>query len=119
MPSLRASSPFFAIRANLQRRGRQRLRRAARTNFPGTAQVHPQTRRPAPKAPPTSRTEWGFRKGGPAPTCLSKLYLDGDAGREVETHQGIDHARVGVQDVDDPLVCPHLELLPRVLVDER
>src|SRR5205807_2967055 len=49
----------------------------------------------------------------------SELDLDVHAGRQVETHQGIDHFRVRVEDVDDPLVGAHLELFTRVLVDER
>src|SRR5579875_1510200 len=48
-----------------------------------------------------------------------QLDLDGDTGREVEPHQRIHHTGIGIQDVHDALVGAHLELFPRVLVDER
>src|SRR6266436_6523078 len=50
---------------------------------------------------------------------MSALDLDAHAGREAETLEGVDDARVEVEDVDDALVRAHLELLARVLVDER
>src|SRR5467141_142696 len=50
---------------------------------------------------------------------MSALDLDAHAGREAETLKGVDDARVEVEDVDDALVRAHLELLARVLVDER
>src|SRR4051812_19545677 len=46
----------------------------------------------------------------------SELDLDVDAGREVETHERVDGLRRGVEDVDQPLVGPHLEVLAGVLV---
>src|ERR1700712_2585041 len=46
----------------------------------------------------------------------SELDLDVDARREVESHQRVDGLRRGVEDVDEPLVGAHLEVLPRVLV---
>src|ERR1051325_186043 len=46
------------------------------------------------------------------------LDLDAHAGRQGQTHQGVDDPRVGVEDVDDSLVCAHLELLAGILVDE-
>src|SRR2546422_6889207 len=49
---------------------------------------------------------------------MSALDLDAHAGREAETLEGVDDARVEVEDVDDALVRAHLELLARVLVDE-
>src|SRR5690606_5001015 len=45
-----------------------------------------------------------------------KLDLDVDAGREVEPHERVDGLRRRVDDVDQPLVRAHLEVLPRVLV---
>src|SRR5262245_5667683 len=48
-----------------------------------------------------------------------QLDLDVDAGREVELHQGIDRLRGGIDDVEQPLVRPHLELLAALLVDVR
>src|SRR5207245_10759475 len=50
---------------------------------------------------------------------MSALDLDAHAGREAETLEGVDDARVEVENVDDALVRAHLELLARVLVDER
>src|SRR4051812_20573214 len=47
---------------------------------------------------------------------LSELDLDVDAGREVEAHQGVNGLRGGVDDVDEALVGPHLEVLAGVLV---
>src|SRR5213593_583741 len=49
----------------------------------------------------------------------SKLDLDVDAGREVELHQRVDRLLRGIVDVDEALVGADLELLTRVLVDER
>src|SRR6476620_10738399 len=46
----------------------------------------------------------------------SELDLDVDTGGEVEAHQGVDGLRRGVDDVDQPLVRAHLEVLARVLV---
>src|SRR6185503_20229686 len=46
----------------------------------------------------------------------SELNLDVDARREVEPHQRVDGLRRGVEDVDEPLVGAHLEVLARVLV---
>src|SRR5919202_3707752 len=53
----------------------------------------------------------------PSPRCL-QLDFDVHAGRDVEPHQRIHGLGGGLQDVDQPLVGAHLELLPRVLVDE-
>src|ERR1700749_4099262 len=46
----------------------------------------------------------------------SELDLDVDAGREVEPHERAEGLRRRVNDVDQPLVRPHLEVLARVLV---
>src|ERR1700742_2361904 len=46
----------------------------------------------------------------------SELDLDIDAGRKVESHERVDGLRRRVDDVDQPLVRPHLEVLARVLV---
>src|SRR5438093_13213751 len=48
-----------------------------------------------------------------------ELDLDVDAGRKVQLHEGVDRLLRRVVDVDEPLVRPDLELLARVLVDER
>src|SRR5205823_1303620 len=48
-----------------------------------------------------------------------ELDLDVDAGRKVQLHEGVDRFLRWVVDVDEPLVRPDLELLARVLVDER
>src|SRR5438309_3749739 len=50
---------------------------------------------------------------------LLELDLDVDAGRKVQLHEGVDRFLRWVVDVDVPLVRPDLELLARVLVDER
>src|SRR6201994_216556 len=54
-------------------------------------------------------------------TCLSmsgslQLDLDVDASRQVEAHERVDRLRSRVDDVDQPLVRAHLEVLARVLV---
>src|SRR5687767_10209699 len=49
----------------------------------------------------------------------SHLDLDIDAGRQRQPHQRIDRLGGRVDDVDEALVRPDLELLPAVLVDER
>ena len=48
-----------------------------------------------------------------------ELDLDVDAGGELELHQRVDGLGRGVEDVDQPLVRPDLELLARLLVDVR
>src|SRR5712691_3926892 len=48
-----------------------------------------------------------------------ELDLDVDAGRKVELHQRVDGLLRWVVDVDEPLVRADLELLARVLVNER
>src|SRR6185503_13106645 len=44
------------------------------------------------------------------------LDVDVDAGRQVDAHQGVDRLRRRVEDVDETLVGPHLEVLATVLV---
>src|ERR1044072_8572390 len=44
-----------------------------------------------------------------------ELDLHVDARREVELHQSIDRLRSGIDDVEQPLMRPHLELLTRLL----
>src|SRR6201996_1825537 len=46
----------------------------------------------------------------------SELDLDVDAGRQVEPHERVDRLGRRIDDVDQSLVCPHLEVLARVLV---
>src|SRR5690242_1088791 len=46
----------------------------------------------------------------------SELDLDVDASRKVKPHQRVDRLRRRIDDVDQPLVRPHLEVLARVLV---
>jgi hypothetical protein len=53
------------------------------------------------------------------PIAISHLDLDVDASREAEPHQCVDRLGRRVEDVDQPLVSPDLELLAAVLVDER
>ena len=45
--------------------------------------------------------------------------INGDAGRQREIRESLDHLRRRVHDVDQALVDAHLELLARVLVNER
>src|SRR6185312_14660584 len=47
---------------------------------------------------------------------LGLLDIDVDAGRQIDAHQGVNGLRRRVEDVDQPLVSAHLEVLPRVLV---
>src|SRR6266508_6973876 len=49
-------------------------------------------------------------------SATSELDLDVDAGRQVETHERVDRLRRGVDDVDEPLVGAHFEVLAAVLV---
>src|SRR5215472_13416602 len=46
----------------------------------------------------------------------SELDLDVDTGRQVQPHERVDGLRRGIDDVDQALVCAHLEVLARVLV---
>src|SRR5579859_7469781 len=48
-----------------------------------------------------------------------KFDLDIHAGRQLQAHQRIDRLVRRLDDVDQPLVRAHLELLARILVDER
>src|ERR1051326_2106638 len=48
-----------------------------------------------------------------------ELDLDVDAGRKVELHQSVDGLRGRIDDVEQPLVRAHLELLAALLVDVR
>src|SRR5262245_60933954 len=55
-------------------------------------------------------------------SCLSRgseLDLDVDAGGEIELHQRVDGLRRRIDDVEQPLVRAHLELLAALLVDVR
>src|SRR5690606_9550420 len=49
----------------------------------------------------------------------SELDLDVDAGGEVELHQRVHRLRGRIDDIEQPLVRPHLELLAAFLVDMR
>src|SRR5258705_3985362 len=44
------------------------------------------------------------------------LHADVDPRRKIDAHQGVNGLRRRVEDVDQSLVCTHLEVLPRVLV---
>src|SRR3954447_2594737 len=50
--------------------------------------------------------------------CLEQplLDVDVDRGRQVDAHERVDRLRRRVEDVDEPLVGPHLEVLEGVLV---
>src|SRR5215510_9105215 len=50
---------------------------------------------------------------------VSELDLDVDAGGEIELHQRIHRLRRRVDDIEQPLVGAHLELLAALLVDVR
>src|SRR6188768_598852 len=75
---------------------------------------------------PAGTVRGSFRDGGtPCPWTdavhggSSHLDLDVDAGRERQSHQRIDRLRRRIDDVDEALVRPDLELLAAVLVHER
>src|SRR5271156_1057702 len=44
------------------------------------------------------------------------LDVDVDAGRQIDAHQSVNGLRCRIEDVDQPLVRPHFEVLSRVLV---
>src|SRR3981189_3429884 len=50
---------------------------------------------------------------------ISELDLDVDAGGEIELHQRVHRLRRRIDDIEQPLVCAHLELLAALLVDVR
>src|SRR3981081_3018080 len=52
-------------------------------------------------------------------SLLLEFYLDVAAGRKIELHECVDGLLRWIVDVDEALVRPDLELLARVLVDER
>src|SRR5579883_561587 len=56
-----------------------------------------------------------------SPSIAMALQLDFDinAGRKLQAHQRIHGATRWLQDVDQPLVRTHFELLTRVFIDER
>jgi hypothetical protein len=51
-----------------------------------------------------------------ASSPVLKLDLDVDPGRKVETHERINRLRRGIEDVDEALMCAHLEVLAAVFV---
>src|SRR5271169_1405661 len=51
--------------------------------------------------------------------AASLLYFDVHAGGQLQTHQRVHDRGSGLEDVDQPLVRPHLELLTRLLVHVR
>ena len=57
------------------------------------------------------------RGQGGGPEQALQLDLDIHAGGELEAHERVHRLRGRVEDVDQALVRPDLELLPRVLVD--
>src|SRR5690349_7957773 len=56
---------------------------------------------------------------GPLSLLPEGLDLDVDAGRQLELHQRVDRLAGRLEDVQQPLVGPDLELLARLLVDVR
>src|SRR5947207_10540316 len=66
-----------------------------------------------PRRPPNEPGSWCAR---PQP---SQLDLDVHARWQIEPHQRVDRLRGRRMDVDQALVRADLEVLPRVLVDER
>src|SRR3954463_16241618 len=65
------------------------------------------------------RRRWSSRAYVQRSLSSLQLDLDVDAGREGEPHERVDRFRGRRVDVDQPLVRPNLEVLPRVLVLER
>src|SRR6266511_2293561 len=53
------------------------------------------------------------------PSFAEGLDLNVHSDGQFELHQCVDRLGGGLQDVQQPLVRPHLELLPRLLVDVR
>src|SRR3954452_3659325 len=70
---------------------------------------------------PSGWNTWVMPTLRPINPMLIASHLDFDvaARREREPHQCVDGLRRRIEDVDEPLVGADLELLPRVLVDER
>src|SRR5437763_11482164 len=54
-----------------------------------------------------------------SPLLSKRLDLDVDAGRQLELHQRVDRLAGRLEDVQQPLVRPDLELLAGLLVDVR
>src|SRR5437016_13899471 len=52
-------------------------------------------------------------------SSCSELDLDVDAGGKVQLHERVDRLRRRVDDIEQALVRPHLELLARRVVDVR
>ena len=50
---------------------------------------------------------------------LYHLDLDLDPGGQVQVRKGFHDARIGIQDLNQPLMDPELELLAGILIDER
>src|SRR5687767_13618700 len=71
-------------------------------------------------ARPSSPKTWVMPSFFPiSPPIESHLDLDVHTGRKIELHQRIDRLGLGVEDVDQPFMSLHLELLARLLVDVR
>ena len=73
--------------------------------------------------PPLARGGGNFLLGcfSPAGTNGTMLHLDLHVNprREVERRQRFDRFCIGIENVNNSLMNPHLELLARVLVNER
>src|SRR6476661_940760 len=68
-----------------------------------------------PSGPEASRC----RSGSERRWLLGQFDLDVHAGGQIELHQRVDRLRRRLNDVEQPLVRSHLELLARLLVDVR
>src|SRR5258708_6860405 len=55
------------------------------------------------------------------PARPTRLYLDFDVhtGGQIQPHQGVNRLAIRVQDINQPLMSPNLEMLLRILINER
>src|SRR5438552_91781 len=98
----RSAVSCAAVYRNRRPRTSVRIRQAAE---PGKYSPHPFWAR-----------KWLLGQPAPKPIGLGglDLDLDVDAGGQLEALEGVDGLGTGLEDVEQALVDPHLEVLPRV-----
>src|SRR5204863_6058972 len=126
MPTLRPMMPvtiFYCSRGPTPARARSATTRLARAA--GAADCTPVAgftnvpARPSVLSLSTPEPRTASREPRLLMLFPERLDLDVDAGRQVELHQRVHRLRRGLENVDQALVRPQLELLARLLVDVR
>src|SRR6476620_1274670 len=117
MPTLRPINPMVIARSSAP--GPREQARSPAPAQPGRGQGEAEHRSErTPRCVSEGRRRQRRHRAGSA-GASSHLDFDVDAGGQRKPPERVDRLRGWVEDVDQPLVGADLELLPRVLVDER